>query len=130
MGDDIGIFNISAYNMGLMGSSPGNRQSARASPRSVCPALGRSCFVDDDVSDEYYSSLKEILMNTKSKLALALIATAFAATALAQQPGAAGGAAVTSEPGKAAAVCCREDHRPGGGHRQGDAHGDAEGAGG
>ena len=28
-------------------------------------------------------------MNTKSKLALALIATAFAATALAQQPGAA-----------------------------------------
>ena len=43
-------------------------------------------------------------MNTKSKLALALIATAFAATALAQQPGAGGGAAVTSEPGKAAAV--------------------------
>ena len=43
-------------------------------------------------------------MNTKSKLALALIATAFAATALAQQPGAGGGVAVTSEPGKAAAV--------------------------
>ena len=40
-------------------------------------------------------------MNTKSKLTLALIAAAFAATAFAQQPGAGGGAVVTSEPGKA-----------------------------
>jgi hypothetical protein len=44
---------------------------------------------------------KEILMNAKSKLALALIATAFAATALAQKPDAGAGAVVTSEPGKA-----------------------------
>ena len=40
-------------------------------------------------------------MNTKSKLALALIAAAFAATALAQKPDAGAGAVVTSEPGKA-----------------------------
>jgi hypothetical protein len=58
MGDDIGIFNISAYNMGLMGSSPGNRQSARASPRSVCPALGRSRFLDEEVSDEHNINLR------------------------------------------------------------------------
>ena len=44
---------------------------------------------------------KEVLMNTKSKLALALIATAFAATAFAQQARAGAGALVTSEPGKA-----------------------------
>jgi len=43
-------------------------------------------------------------MNTKSTLALVLIATALAATAFAQQPGVTGGAAVTSEPGKAAVV--------------------------
>ncbi len=43
-------------------------------------------------------------MNPKSTLALALIATAFAATALAQQPGAAGEVTVSSEPGKAEAV--------------------------
>jgi hypothetical protein len=40
-------------------------------------------------------------MNTKSKLTLALIAAAFAATALAQKPDAGAGAVVTSEPGKA-----------------------------
>jgi len=40
----------------------------------------------------------------KSTLALALIATAFAATALAQQPTAAGGTVVTSEPGRAEVV--------------------------
>ena len=40
-------------------------------------------------------------MNTKSKLALALIAAAFAATAFAQKPDAGAGAVVTSEPGKA-----------------------------
>jgi hypothetical protein len=44
---------------------------------------------------------KEVLMNMKSKLALALIATTFAATAFAQQPGAGDAAVVTSEPGKA-----------------------------
>jgi hypothetical protein len=43
-------------------------------------------------------------MITKSSLALAVIATAFATAALAQQPGAAGGVAITSEPGKASAV--------------------------
>ena len=43
-------------------------------------------------------------MNTKSKFAVTLIATALAATAFAQQPGAAGGAVVASEPGKAAVV--------------------------
>ena len=40
-------------------------------------------------------------MNTKSKLTLALIAAAFAATAFAQKPDAGAGAVVTSEPGKA-----------------------------
>ena len=40
-------------------------------------------------------------MNTKSKLTLALIATAFAATAFAEKPDAGAGAVVTSEPGKA-----------------------------
>jgi len=50
-------------------------------------------------------STKEFLMiNTKSTLALALLAMALAATALAQQPGVAKGAAVASEPGKATAV--------------------------
>ena len=49
-------------------------------------------------------STKEFLMNTRSTLALALLATAFAATAVAQQPGVAKGAAVASEPGKATAV--------------------------
>jgi hypothetical protein len=43
-------------------------------------------------------------MKTKFTLALALIAAAFAATALAQQPGATGAAVVTSEPGRAAVV--------------------------
>jgi len=41
-------------------------------------------------------------MNTQSTFALALITAALAATALAQQPGVTGGAAVVSEPGKAA----------------------------
>lgn len=49
-------------------------------------------------------STKEFLMNTRSTLALALLATAFAATAVAQQPGVAKGAAIASEPGKATAV--------------------------
>ncbi len=43
-------------------------------------------------------------MNRKSTLAFALIATTFAATALAQQPSDTGGTVVTSEPGKATAV--------------------------
>jgi hypothetical protein len=47
-------------------------------------------------------------MSTKSTFALALITTALAATALAQQPGATGGAAVASEPGKAAVVRAAE----------------------
>ena len=41
---------------------------------------------------------------TKSTPALALLAAAFAATALAQQPGAAGSAVVASEPGRASVV--------------------------
>jgi hypothetical protein len=41
-------------------------------------------------------------VNTKSMFAVALVAVAFSATALAQQPGAAGGTVVASEPGKAA----------------------------
>lgn len=40
-------------------------------------------------------------MDTKSKCAITLIAAALAATALAQQPGATGGAVLASEPGKA-----------------------------
>jgi len=40
-------------------------------------------------------------MNTKMKLALALVAAAFAATALAQKPDAKGGAAIVSAPGMA-----------------------------
>jgi hypothetical protein len=40
-------------------------------------------------------------MNTKTKLALALAATMFAATALAQKPDAKGGAAIVSAPGMA-----------------------------
>ena len=40
-------------------------------------------------------------MNTKSKFAITLIAAALAAAALAQQPGATGGAVLASEPGKA-----------------------------
>ena len=47
-------------------------------------------------------------MNRTSIIAAALIATAFAATALAQQPGAAKGAAIVSEPGKATAVRAAE----------------------
>jgi hypothetical protein len=43
-------------------------------------------------------------MFTKSGLTLALIAASLATTALAEEPGAMGGAVVTSEPGKAAAV--------------------------
>jgi hypothetical protein len=43
-------------------------------------------------------------MNLKSIFVLSLITAALAATALAQQPGATGGVAVTSEPGKAAVV--------------------------
>jgi hypothetical protein len=46
----------------------------------------------------------ESLMNANSKFAIALIAVAFAATALAQQPAPVGGVAVASEPGKAAVV--------------------------
>lgn len=43
-------------------------------------------------------------MNMKSTLAFALVATAFAAPALAQQPGKMEGAIISSEPGRAAAV--------------------------
>jgi hypothetical protein len=48
--------------------------------------------------------MKVSRMKVNSTLALALVAAAFAATALAQQPGAAGGTVVTSEPGKAEVV--------------------------
>ena len=71
--------------------------------------------------------MEQSLLKTKWTLALALIAAAFAATALAQKPDAKGGVVVTSEPGRVAAVACRGDLRPGRRHRQGDAHGDAEG---
>jgi len=47
-------------------------------------------------------------MKTKFTLALALIAAAFATTAFAQKPEAAGGAVVTSEPGRAAVVQAAE----------------------
>jgi hypothetical protein len=47
-------------------------------------------------------------MKTRFTFALALIAAAFAATALAQQPGATGSAVVTSEPGRAAVVQAAE----------------------
>ena len=48
--------------------------------------------------------MEQSLSNTKWTLALALIAAAFAATALAQKPDAKGGVVVTSEPGRVAAV--------------------------
>jgi hypothetical protein len=48
--------------------------------------------------------MKVSRMKMNSTLALALVAAAFAVTALAQQPGAAGGTVVTSEPGKAEVV--------------------------
>ena len=58
--------------------------------------------------DEHDINLEEVVRwKPKSKLAVALIATAFAATALAQQPGAAGGAAVTSERIAAAVVAAK-----------------------
>lgn len=44
----------------------------------------------------------------RSRIALALVAATFAATAAAQQPGAAGGTVVASEPGKAAIVQAAE----------------------
>ncbi len=47
-------------------------------------------------------------MSMKSVFALALVATAFAATALAQQPGVTGGTVIASEPGKAAVVQAAE----------------------
>jgi hypothetical protein len=47
-------------------------------------------------------------MKIPFKLALAVVAAAFAATAAAQQPGAAAGAVVASEPGKAAIVKAAE----------------------
>ena len=47
-------------------------------------------------------------MNTRSTFALALITAALAATALAQAPAPTGGAAVVSEPGKAAVVRAAE----------------------
>jgi hypothetical protein len=50
------------------------------------------------------ASTKELLMKTGSTLALALVAIAFAAPAVAQQPGKMEGAIVASEPGKATAV--------------------------
>jgi hypothetical protein len=50
----------------------------------------------------------EFPMMTKSKITLAFIAAAFAATAFAQKPEAAGGAVVTSEPGKASIVRAAE----------------------
>jgi hypothetical protein len=59
-------------------------------------------------SQPSFHDLTESLMNTKSKFTLALIAAALATTALAQQPGATGGAIVASEPGKAAVVRAAE----------------------
>ena len=47
-------------------------------------------------------------MSTKSKFAIALIATALATTAFAQQPAPTRGVAATSEPGKAAVVGAAE----------------------
>ena len=47
-------------------------------------------------------------MKIKFTFTLVLLAAAFAATALAQQPGATGGAVVTSEPGKASVVRAAE----------------------
>jgi hypothetical protein len=47
-------------------------------------------------------------MKIRSTLALALVATAFAATAFAQKPDAAGGAVITSEPGRASIVRAAE----------------------
>ena len=55
-----------------------------------------------------FHDMTEFEMNTQSKIALALITAALAATALAQQPGATGGAIVASEPGKAAIVAAAE----------------------
>ena len=48
-------------------------------------------------------------MNMKSKLALALVATAFCATAFAEKPDAGAGAVVTSEPGKASVAVAAKD---------------------
>lgn len=48
--------------------------------------------------------MKMSRMKLKSTLAVALMAAAFATTTLAQQPGAAGGTVVTSEPGKAEVI--------------------------
>ncbi len=47
-------------------------------------------------------------MNVKSKFALAFVASALIGSALAQQPGAIGGAVAASEPGKAAVVRAAE----------------------
>jgi hypothetical protein len=55
-----------------------------------------------------FHDMTEFEMNTQSKIALALITAALAATALAQQPGATGGAIVASQPGKAAIVAAAE----------------------
>jgi hypothetical protein len=52
--------------------------------------------------------MKESQMKIRSTLALALVATAFAATAFAQKPDAAGGAVITSEPGRASIVRAAE----------------------
>jgi hypothetical protein len=49
-----------------------------------------------------------VLMNTKSKFAVTLIAAALSATVLAQQPAPVAGVAVASEPGKAAVVSAVE----------------------
>jgi len=48
--------------------------------------------------------MEQFLMKTRWTLALALVAAALAVNAFAQKPDAAGGIAVTSEPGKATAV--------------------------
>jgi hypothetical protein len=55
-----------------------------------------------------FHDMTEFEMNTQSKIALALITAALAATALAQQPGATGGAIVASQPGKAAIIAAAE----------------------
>jgi hypothetical protein len=52
--------------------------------------------------------MKQSRMKTRWTLALALVATTFAAAAFAQKPDAAGGAVVTSEPGRATVVRAAE----------------------
>ena len=69
--------------------------------------------------------MEQSLTRTRWALVLALLAAA--APAFAQKPDAAGGAAVASEPGRAAVARAAEISAQRRRHRQGDAHGHAEG---